>query len=136
MYMFHGGTSFGLMNGANYYDELTPDVTSYDYDAPLSEDGRETEKYQSVSSAEIEKRFGPVPQTADGGHTTAWLTAPAKVEACGPLLPLIERSSRAVQSRVNPCSMERLGAGLRLHPVSQGAGQRGGASAAIRLGRR
>ena len=46
IYMFHGGTSFGLMNGSNYYDELTPDVTSYDYDALLTEDGRETEKYR------------------------------------------------------------------------------------------
>ena len=27
------------MNGANYYDELTPDVTSYDYDAVLTEAG-------------------------------------------------------------------------------------------------
>ena len=32
-YMFHGGTSFGWMNGANDYGRLTPDVTSYDYDA-------------------------------------------------------------------------------------------------------
>ena len=30
IYMFEGGTNFGFMNGSNYYDELTPDVTSYD----------------------------------------------------------------------------------------------------------
>ena len=29
IYMFEGGTNFGFMNGSNYYDELTPDVTSY-----------------------------------------------------------------------------------------------------------
>ena len=46
-YMFHGGTNFGFMNGANYYSKLTPDVTSYDYDAPLSEDGKITEKYRA-----------------------------------------------------------------------------------------
>ena len=34
------------MNGSNYYDELTPDVTSYDYDALLTEDGQITEKYR------------------------------------------------------------------------------------------
>ena len=45
LYMFHGGTNFGFMSGANYYDKLTPDVTSYDYDSPLAEDGRPTEKY-------------------------------------------------------------------------------------------
>jgi beta-galactosidase len=45
IYMFEGGTNFGFMNGSNYYDELTPDVTSYDYDGLLTEDGRITEKY-------------------------------------------------------------------------------------------
>lgn len=45
IYMFIGGTNFGFMNGSNYYDELTPDVTSYDYDAVLSEAGDLTPKY-------------------------------------------------------------------------------------------
>ena len=44
-YMFHGGTNFGFMNGSNYASCLTPDTTSYDYDAVLSEDGCMTEKY-------------------------------------------------------------------------------------------
>lgn len=45
-YMFHGGTNFGLMNGANYeYGKYQPTVTSYDYDAPLSESGDITLKY-------------------------------------------------------------------------------------------
>ena len=35
------------MNGANYYDRLTPDVTSYDYDALLTEDGQITPKYEA-----------------------------------------------------------------------------------------
>ncbi|MBQ6019801.1 MAG: beta-galactosidase, partial [Clostridia bacterium] len=30
-YMFHGGTNFGFMNGANYYEIYEPTVTSYDY---------------------------------------------------------------------------------------------------------
>lgn len=47
IYMFHGGTNFGFMNGSNYYDELTPDVTSYDYDAVLSESGDLTPKYEA-----------------------------------------------------------------------------------------
>lgn len=45
IYMFIGGTNFGFMNGSNYYDVLTPDVTSYDYDAVLSECGDITPKY-------------------------------------------------------------------------------------------
>ncbi len=40
LYMFHGGTSFGWMNGANSDGKnYEPDVTSYDYDSPVSEDG-------------------------------------------------------------------------------------------------
>lgn len=46
LYMFHGGTSFGWMNGANYDGKnYQPDVTSYDYDAPLDESGRPTAKF-------------------------------------------------------------------------------------------
>jgi beta-galactosidase len=45
LYMFHGGTSFGFMNGANYRKAYQPDVTSYDYDAPLDEAGRPRAKY-------------------------------------------------------------------------------------------
>ncbi|XP_041373724.1 beta-galactosidase-1-like protein 2 isoform X2 [Gigantopelta aegis] len=44
-YMFHGGTNFGFMAGANFFDDYKPDVTSYDYDALLSEDGNVTKKY-------------------------------------------------------------------------------------------
>ena len=38
-YMFHGGTNFGLTNGANDKGRYLPIVTSYDYDAPLDEAG-------------------------------------------------------------------------------------------------
>jgi beta-galactosidase len=46
LYMFHGGTSFGFMNGANWdHNNYEPDVTSYDYDSPVNESGALTEKY-------------------------------------------------------------------------------------------
>src|SRR5215471_6563436 len=46
LYMFHGGTSFGFMSGANWdHQTYEPDVTSYDYDSPLSESGELTKKY-------------------------------------------------------------------------------------------
>lgn len=45
LYMFHGGTSFGFMNGANFDKTYEPDVTSYDYDSPVSESGALTKKY-------------------------------------------------------------------------------------------
>lgn len=47
MYMFHGGTTRGFMNGANNYDSswFQPQTSSYDYDAPLDEAGNPTAKY-------------------------------------------------------------------------------------------
>ena len=46
IYMFHGGTSFGFYAGSSYINnKFLPDVTSYDYDAPLDESGRPTPKY-------------------------------------------------------------------------------------------
>ncbi|HEY4146619.1 glycoside hydrolase family 35 protein [Pinirhizobacter sp.] len=66
-YMFHGGTSFGWMNGANWDDDsYQPDVTSYDYDSPLDESGRPTPKYRALREV-IAKATGatlpPVPAT-------------------------------------------------------------------------
>jgi beta-galactosidase len=45
LYMFHGGTNFGLTSGANDKGTYMPITTSYDYDAPLDEAGRPTAKY-------------------------------------------------------------------------------------------
>jgi beta-galactosidase len=47
MYMFHGGTTRGFMNGANANDHspYEPQISSYDYDAPLDEAGNATEKF-------------------------------------------------------------------------------------------
>ena len=68
LYMFHGGTSFGWMNGANSNGKnYEPDVTSYDYDSPLDESGRPTPKYFLFRDT-IAKATGitppPIPQVA------------------------------------------------------------------------
>lgn len=49
-YMVFGGTNFGFTSGANYSKEhpIEPDITSYDYDAPISEAGWATPKYDSI----------------------------------------------------------------------------------------
>jgi beta-galactosidase len=45
-YVVHGGTNFGFTAGANSGGKgYEPDVTSYDYDAPIDEQGRATPKY-------------------------------------------------------------------------------------------
>lgn len=50
IYMAHGGTNFGFTSGANYDKEhqIQPDITSYDYDAPISEAGWVTPKFTSI----------------------------------------------------------------------------------------
>ncbi|WP_328752387.1 beta-galactosidase [Streptomyces sp. NBC_00285] len=47
IYMFHGGTNFGFTNGANHKHAYEPTVTSYDYDAPLTESGDPGPKYHA-----------------------------------------------------------------------------------------
>lgn len=49
-YMVHGGTNFGYTSGANYdkNHDIQPDMTSYDYDAPISEAGWATPKYMAI----------------------------------------------------------------------------------------
>lgn len=49
-YMVHGGTNFAFTSGANYdrKRDIQPDLTSYDYDAPISEAGWVTAKYDSI----------------------------------------------------------------------------------------
>ncbi|HET7552312.1 MAG TPA: beta-galactosidase family protein [Gemmatimonadaceae bacterium] len=70
MYMFHGGTSFGFMNGANgspRAHDYWPQTTSYDYDAALDESGRPTPKYYAFRDVIARLRPGnalpPVPDS-------------------------------------------------------------------------
>jgi beta-galactosidase len=53
MYMFHGGTTRGFMTGANYNDKnpYEPQISSYDYDAPLDEAGNVTAKFLKFRNA-------------------------------------------------------------------------------------
>ncbi|HEX3075552.1 MAG TPA: beta-galactosidase family protein [Lachnospiraceae bacterium] len=60
IYMFHGGTNFGFMNGSNFYEKLEADVTSYDYDAVLTEDGQLTEKYHAFKK--VVSKYRDIPE--------------------------------------------------------------------------
>lgn len=65
IYMFIGGTNFGFTSGANHYEKFAPDVTSYDYDALLTECGDVTEKYKAVREVIREatgKELPPIPK--------------------------------------------------------------------------
>jgi beta-galactosidase len=63
IYMFHGGTNFGLTSGANDKGVYRPTVTSYDYDAPLDEAGLPTEKYHAFR--DVIARYAEVPPLPD-----------------------------------------------------------------------
>ncbi len=66
IYMFHGGTNFGWMNGANMDNTpYRPDVTSYDYDAALDESGRPTPKYFLFRDAITEATGNAPPPVPD-----------------------------------------------------------------------
>nr|XP_057937143.1 beta-galactosidase [Doryrhamphus excisus]XP_057937151.1 beta-galactosidase [Doryrhamphus excisus]XP_057937159.1 beta-galactosidase [Doryrhamphus excisus] len=58
MYMFIGGTNFGYWNGA--IAPYSPQPTSYDYDAPLTEAGDLTEKYFAIR--EVIKMYRKIPE--------------------------------------------------------------------------
>ncbi|CAG7652165.1 beta-galactosidase [Paenibacillus allorhizosphaerae] len=105
-YMFHGGTNFGFYNGANYGSAYEPTVTSYDYDAPLSESGDVTDKF--VAIRKVLQQHGeigdavlpePLPKRSYG---TVRLTERAELFSS-----LAELSSPV--ERVCPEPMEKLG---------------------------
>lgn len=69
IYMLHGGTNFGLSNGANDKGVYRPTITSYDYDAPLDEAGHPTAKYHAFR--EVISKYAPVPDALPAAATPA-----------------------------------------------------------------
>uniref|UniRef100_A0A8C0YG40 Galactosidase, beta 1-like n=1 Tax=Cyprinus carpio carpio TaxID=630221 RepID=A0A8C0YG40_CYPCA len=59
MYMFEGGTNFGYWNGADHDTRFRSVVTSYDYNAPLSEAGDPTDKLLAIR--DVIKNFRDIP---------------------------------------------------------------------------
>ncbi|MGW7661023.1 glycoside hydrolase family 35 protein [Streptomyces sp. NPDC054756] len=67
LYMAHGGTSFAGWAGANrggalHDGPLEPDVTSYDYDAPVDEQGGPTPKFWAFREVLAGYADGPLPE--------------------------------------------------------------------------
>jgi beta-galactosidase len=58
LYMFHGGTTFGFMNGANFDRAYSPQTTSYDYNAPLDESGVPSAKFPAFRDVIAKRREG------------------------------------------------------------------------------
>ena len=82
IYMFHGGTNFGLTSGANDKGTYAPIATSYDYDAPLDEAGHPTAKYWAFR--DVLAKHAPVPAE----RPAAGAAAPAFPVTVSQVLPL------------------------------------------------
>ncbi|MFD7555309.1 beta-galactosidase family protein [Streptomyces sp. NPDC059835] len=106
IYMLHGGTNFGLTNGANDKGTYRPTVTSYDYDALLDEAGDPTPKYEAFR--EVIARHAPVPDATV--PTRARKLAPVTVELdhCAGLFEQERLFGEAVLGD-RPLTMEQLG---------------------------
>lgn len=78
MYMFHGGTTRGFMNGANANDHspYEPQTSSYDYDAPLDEAGNATEKFMQFRAV-IAKHLQPGQKLPEVPARRPVITVPA-----------------------------------------------------------
>lgn len=104
-YMFHGGTNFGYMAGANYSTQYQPTTTSYDYDAPLNEYGDYTPKYFAIREAlckhqGIDPPLPPRPKTQKIGAV--------KLEKSARLYANIEKISKHFYDHI-PHYMEHYG---------------------------
>lgn len=65
-YVIHGGTNFGFTAGANASSPVSyqPDITSYDYDAPINERGEATPKFhmlRNMIATSLGKSLPPIP---------------------------------------------------------------------------
>ena len=108
LYMFIGGTNFGFTNGSNYYDVLTPDVTSYDYDAVLTEDGQLTPKYEAFRKVIAE--HAPVPEVEFSTDIKRRDYGTLTVKRRAGLFENLDNLAKPVEM-IAPKSMERLGQG-------------------------
>lgn len=104
-YMFEGGTNFGFMSGRNGGSK-TADVTSYDYDAPLTEDGQITEKYRLFKEVIGKyKEIQEVPLTTEiKRREYGEISCTAKTD----LFSALEKISAPVHSNY-PLTMEDIG---------------------------
>ena len=94
MYMFHGGTSFGFMNGANSNGtNYEPDTTSYDYDAPLNESGQPTAKFTAFREA-ITRATGKTPAEIPAAPQARMYSIASQVESA----PLWQNLPKPVES--------------------------------------
>ena len=108
MYMFIGGTNFGFTSGANHYEKFAPDVTSYDYDAVLTECGDITPKYMALREVISKYIDTPLPEIPKNREKRAY--GKVSLTKVGGFFDNLERLSAPQFSNVPRC-MEHYGNG-------------------------
>ncbi|MBJ8349834.1 glycoside hydrolase family 35 protein [Streptococcus zalophi] len=107
LYMFHGGTNFGFMNGCSARGQKDlPQVTSYDYDAILDEAGNPSKKFYALQNL-MKKRF-PELSYSEPLIKEAKAYDKAELKDKVSLFSLIENESDYVSS-FYPLNMEEIG---------------------------
>ncbi|RPH32004.1 beta-galactosidase, partial [bacterium] len=109
MYMVHGGTTRGFMNGANMSarDPYAPQTSSYDYDAPINEAGNATPKFFAFREI-IKKHLPPGVVLPDVPQEKKSISIPAI--KLGESASLLENLPEPVMSD-RPLTFEDLGQG-------------------------
>ncbi|WP_406121652.1 beta-galactosidase [Streptomyces canus] len=105
IYMFHGGTNFGFTNGANHKHAYEPTVTSYDYDAPLTESGDPGPKYHAFR--EVIARHTATPDEPTPSPAPKLPLTDVDLDHRAPLLPYV-RGLSATNTEA-PVTMNELG---------------------------
>ncbi|WP_328778841.1 beta-galactosidase [Streptomyces canus] len=105
IYMFHGGTNFGFTNGANHKHAYEPTVTSYDYDAPLTESGDPGPKYHAFR--EVIARHTATPDEPAPSPAPKLPLTDVDLDHRAPLLPYV-RGLSATNTEA-PVTMNELG---------------------------
>ncbi|WP_082531490.1 glycoside hydrolase family 35 protein [Microbacterium sp. Root1433D1] len=108
LYMAHGGTNFGLWNGANHDRVLQPTVTSYDSDAPIGEDGTLNEKFHALRAMFAPFHASELPPVPADPRRQAAASAP--LEQRSSLLQLVATLPVTGEVSPRPCTFEELGA--------------------------
>ena len=108
LYMAHGGTNFGLWNGANHDRVLQPTVTSYDSDAPIGEDGTLNEKFHALRAMFAPFHASELPPVPAGPRRQAAASAP--LEQRSSLLQLVATLPVTGEVWPRPHTFEELGA--------------------------
>ncbi|MBD8389315.1 beta-galactosidase [Dysgonomonas sp. BGC7] len=109
LYMAHGGTNWGFTSGANYdkKHDIQPDLTSYDYDAPISEAGWATPKFDSLRA--VIKKYAQY-DIPDIPAPFSTIEIPSiKLTRVGDVLSILEKQ-KSVQS-TTPLTFEQLNQG-------------------------